>query len=90
MIEMDAATLKALDDATPAPVDVPGLPITAGDKQWLESAARYMGISFAEAVAWAVQQHKADCLYPAHVERSLRLAEVAESDAVRRGKDAEA
>lgn len=71
---IDDRTLNTLDDETPQLLELPAIPLTAGDVQWLESAARHMGISIQEAVAWAVQQHKADCLYPAHVERSLRHA----------------
>lgn len=76
-MNLDDETLEALDDETPELVDAGELPLTAGDVRWLKSAARHMGISFAEAVAWAVQQHKGDCLHTSHVERSLRFAEAA-------------
>lgn len=77
---IDEPTMTALMDETPKPLAVPAIPLTAGDVQWLESAARHMGISIQEAVAWAVQQHKAQCLYPAEVKRSLELSSHSTTD----------
>ena len=67
--------LDRLLDNNAAPTAVGVLPLDVGSVAWLQLWAELDGVSFEQAIAWAVGEYRSFCLEGKMVERSLRLAD---------------